>query len=85
MISFEQARAIAYKTVGPRWEPGCCGEYTVADYGGVHSRLDGPTRCTVVHSCNVALFLDTRPVDAVPFHHDLLGTDEPANFFTLSR
>ncbi|GGI00097.1 hypothetical protein GCM10007170_36450 [Arthrobacter liuii] len=41
----------------------------VEEYTGIHSWLDRPTRYTVVHSRLVAvLFLDTRPVDAVPFH-----------------
>ena len=39
---------------------------------------------TVVHSWTVAvLFVDTRPVDAIAFHHDLLGADDPKSFFTL--
>jgi hypothetical protein len=33
MISFEQARAIAYKVLGSTWEVGNCGAYTVAGYG----------------------------------------------------
>jgi len=56
----------------------------VEEYTGIHSWLDGPTRYTVVHSRTVAvLFADTRPVDAIPFHHDLLGADDPKGFFTL--
>jgi hypothetical protein len=56
----------------------------VEEFTGIHSWLDGPTRYTVVHSQTVAvLFLGTRPVDAVDFHHDLLGPDDPASFFTL--
>lgn len=31
--SIEQARAIAYKMIGPDWETGSCGEYSVAEYG----------------------------------------------------
>jgi hypothetical protein len=33
MISFGQARSIAYERLAPDWEAGDCGEYTVADYG----------------------------------------------------
>jgi hypothetical protein len=56
----------------------------VEEYTGIHSWLDGPTRCTVVHSHQVAvLFLDTRPVDAIPFHHGLLGADNPTRFFSV--
>lgn len=33
MISFEETRQIAIDRVGPTWEPGDCGEYTVAPYG----------------------------------------------------
>jgi hypothetical protein len=50
----------------------------VEEYTGIHSWVDGLTRYTVVHSrrwrsCSP----DTRPVDAIPFHHDLLGADDP--------
>jgi hypothetical protein len=39
----------------------------------------------VVHSSTVAiLFVDTRPVDAILFHHDLLGTDDPKSFFSAA-
>ncbi|MET3951260.1 hypothetical protein [Arthrobacter sp. UYEF36] len=56
----------------------------VGEYTGIHSWLDGPVRYTVVHSRTVAvLFVDTRPVDAIVFHHDLLGADDPKSFFTL--
>jgi len=59
-----------------------CGQYFLAR--GIHSWLDGPTRFTVVHSREVAvLFVDTRPVDAIVFHHDLLGANDPASFFTV--
>lgn len=56
----------------------------VEEYTGIHSWVvDGLTRYTVVHSRTVAvLFADTRPVDAIPFHHDLLGADDPRSFFT---
>jgi hypothetical protein len=38
----------------------------------------------VAHSRTVAvLFDDPHPVDAIPFHHDLLGADDPKRFFTL--
>ena len=56
----------------------------VEEVTGIHSWLHGPVRYTVVHSLDVAvLFVDTRPVDAIAFHHDLLGADNPASFFTL--
>lgn len=56
----------------------------VEEYTGIHSWLDGATRYTVVHSREVAvLFVDTRPVDAIPFHHDLLGADGPKSFFSF--
>ncbi|GGI01394.1 hypothetical protein ACFFGR_15350 [Arthrobacter liuii] len=46
--------------------------------------MDGPTRYTVVHSLDVAiLFVDTRPLDAIVFHHDLLSADDLVSFFTL--
>jgi hypothetical protein len=58
----------------------------VEEYTGIHSWLDGPTRYTVVHSRTVAvLFVDTRPVDAIVFHHDLLGADDPKSFFSLPQ
>ncbi|MBT2566226.1 hypothetical protein J7I84_06885 [Arthrobacter sp. ISL-85] len=54
----------------------------VEEYTGIHSWLDGPTRYSVVHSQTVAvLFVDTRPVNAIVFHHDLLGADDPKSFF----
>ncbi|MET1085630.1 MAG: hypothetical protein ABWY04_00685 [Arthrobacter sp.] len=43
----------------------------------------GFTRYTVVCSRAVTgtvLFLDTRPVDAVAFHHDLLSAGDPKSF-----
>ncbi|MDQ0619202.1 hypothetical protein [Arthrobacter globiformis] len=53
------------------------GGFFVEECTGIHSWLDGPVRYTVVHSCEVAvLFVDTRPVDAIVFHHDLLGADD---------
>ena len=56
----------------------------VEEYSGIHSWLDGPMRYTVVHSREVAvLFVDTRPVDAIAFHHDLLGADDPTSFFSI--
>lgn len=58
----------------------------VGEYTGIQSWLDGPTRYTVVHSRMVAvLFVDTRPVDAIAFHHDLLGADDPKNFFSVAE
>ena len=58
--------------------------FAVEEYPGIHSWLEGPIRYTVVHSRTVAiLFVDTRPVDAIVFHHDLLGADDPKGFFRL--
>ncbi|WP_422758841.1 hypothetical protein [Paenarthrobacter sp. C1] len=58
--------------------------FFVEDFTGIHSWVAGGARYTVIHSRQVAvLFLDTRPVDAIPFHHDLLGADDPATFFNL--
>jgi nicotinamide riboside kinase len=55
----------------------------VDEYTGIHSWVEGLTRYTIVHSRTVAvLFLDTRPVDAIVFHHDLLGADDPKSFFS---
>jgi nicotinamide riboside kinase len=49
------------------------------------SWVEGPIRNTVVHSAAVAvLFVDTDPVDAIVFHRDLLGSDDPKSFFTLA-
>ncbi|WP_347899563.1 hypothetical protein [Arthrobacter sp. CC3] len=46
------------------------------------SWVEGPTRYTVVHSPAVAiLFIDTDPVDAITFHRDLLGSEDPKTFF----
>ena len=48
----------------------------------IHSWVEDLIRYTVVHSRTVAvLFVDTRPVDAIAFHHDLLGADDPTSFF----
>jgi hypothetical protein len=56
----------------------------VEEYNGIHSWVEGVTRYTVVHSRAVAvLFVDTRPVDAIVFHHDVLGVDDPKSFFRL--
>lgn len=56
----------------------------VEDYTGMASWVEGPTRYTVVHSTAIAvLFMDTDPVDAIPFHRDLLGADDPKSFFRL--
>ena len=58
----------------------------VGDYTGIHSRLDGLTRYTVVHSRTVAvLFANIRPVDAIAFHHDLPGTEDPKSFFSVAE
>jgi hypothetical protein len=54
------------------------------EYTGIHSWVENLTRYTVVHSRSVAvLFVDTRPVDAIVSHHDLLGVDDPKSFFTI--
>ncbi len=51
---------------------------------GRHGDYPGSPRFTVVHCRDVAvLFLDTRPVGAIPFHHNLLVADDRASFFTL--
>jgi hypothetical protein len=56
----------------------------VEEYTCIRSWVDGLTRYTVVHSRTVAvLFADTRAVDAIAFHHDLLGPDDPKSFFRL--
>ncbi|WP_354216496.1 hypothetical protein [Arthrobacter sp. UYCo732] len=56
----------------------------VAEYTGIHSWMDGPVRYRVVHSRTVAvLFVDTRPVDAIVFHHILPGTGDPKSFFSI--
>ncbi|MFX1822248.1 hypothetical protein PV768_20955 [Pseudarthrobacter sp. CC4] len=56
----------------------------VEEYTGIRSWVEDLTRYTVVHSRDVAiLFVDTRPVDAIAFHHDLLGTDDPKAYFRL--
>lgn len=56
----------------------------VEDYTGLMSWLERATRYTVVHSPSVAvLFVDTYPVDAIPFNRDLLGSRDPKVFFDL--
>ena len=56
----------------------------VREYTGIHSWVEDLTRYTVVHSRTIAvLFVETRPVDAIVFHHDLLGADDPKSFFRL--
>jgi hypothetical protein len=56
----------------------------VEEYTGIQSWVDGLTRYTVVHSRSVAvLFRDTRPVDAIVFHHELLGADDPKSSFSV--
>jgi hypothetical protein len=56
----------------------------VGEYTRIHSWVEDLTRYTVVHSRTVAvLFVDTRSVDAIIFHHDLLGADDPKSFFRL--
>jgi nicotinamide riboside kinase len=57
----------------------------VEEYTGLMSWVAGPTRYTVVHSAAVAvLFVDTDPVDAIVFHRDLLGSEDPTSFFSLA-
>jgi hypothetical protein len=54
----------------------------VEDYTGLMSWLEAANRYTVVHSATVAvLFMGSSPVDAIPFHRDLLGSDDPKSFF----
>ncbi|MDE8670582.1 hypothetical protein PY310_18540 [Pseudarthrobacter sp. H3Y2-7] len=56
----------------------------VERYTEIHSWVEGLIRYSVVHSCDVAvLFVDTRPVDAIVFRHDILGADDPKTFFTV--
>ncbi|WP_457966870.1 hypothetical protein M1E17_09290 [Arthrobacter sp. D1-29] len=58
----------------------------VEEYTGIHSWVEECTRYTVVHSRTVAvLFVDTRPVDAIVFHHDLLGADDPKSYFSVPQ
>jgi hypothetical protein len=66
-------------------ERGLLGEgFNVEEFTGIHSWVEDLTRYTVVHSRTVAvLFVDSRPVDAIPFHHDLLGANDPKSFFTF--
>ena len=60
------------------------GGLEVQEYTRIHSWMEDLTRYTVVHSRTIAvLFVDTRPVDAIVFHHDLLGADDPKSFFRL--
>lgn len=57
----------------------------VEEYTGLLSWLEGGTRYTVIHSTAVAvLFVDTTPVDAIAFHRDLLGSEDPKSFFRLA-
>ncbi|MGX1162374.1 hypothetical protein FBY31_3567 [Arthrobacter sp. SLBN-100] len=57
----------------------------VEEYTGIHSWVEDLTRYTVIHSRAVAvLFVDTRHVDAIAFHQDLLGADDPKSFFSVS-
>lgn len=56
----------------------------VGEYTGIHSWVEDLTRYSIVHSRTVAvLFVDIRPVDAIVFHHDLLGADDPKSFFAV--
>jgi hypothetical protein len=55
----------------------------VQEYTGIHSWVEDLTRYTVVHSRAVAvLSVDTRPVNAIVFHHDLLGADDTKSYFS---
>ena len=55
----------------------------VGEYTGMSSWVEGSTRYTVVHSPTVAiLFVDTDPVDAITFHRDLLGSEDPKAYFS---
>ncbi|BCW78291.1 hypothetical protein [Arthrobacter sp. NicSoilC5] len=67
-------------------ERGLLGDgFFVEEYTGIHSWLDGTDRYTVVHSAGVAvLFAGTRPLDAIVFHHELLGADDPKSFLTAA-
>lgn len=59
--------------------------FDVDEYTGLMSWMEGPVRYTVVHSPTVAvLFQDTDPVDAIVFHRDLLGSDDPKAFFAVA-
>ncbi len=55
----------------------------VEEYTGMSSWVEGLTRYTVVNSPSVAiLFVDTDPVDAITFHRDLLGSEDPKAYFS---
>jgi hypothetical protein len=44
--------------------------------------VEDAKRYSLVHSRTVAvLFVDTLPVDAIPFHHDLLGAEDLTGLF----
>ncbi|MBT2533342.1 hypothetical protein J7E83_14685 [Arthrobacter sp. ISL-48] len=68
-------------------ERGLIGDgFFVEEYTGIHSWLDGPVRYTVVHSRTVAvLFVDIRPVNAIVFHHNLLGANDQTSFFAFPQ
>lgn len=56
----------------------------VEEYTGIHSWVEDLARYMVLHSRTVAvLFVDTRPVDAIAFNHDLLGADDPKSVFRV--
>jgi hypothetical protein len=38
----------------------------------------------IAHPATVAVRGHTGPVDAIAFHYDLLGADDPASFFNVS-
>lgn len=60
--------------------------FDVQEYTGIHSWLDGPTR---KRSSTLARWLSCSwipaPVDAIAFRHDLLGVDDPKNFFVVTE
>lgn len=48
------------------------------EYTGMFPWVECPTQYTVVNSPSVAiLLLDTDPVDAIIFHRNLLGSEDP--------
>ncbi|WP_285245762.1 hypothetical protein [Pseudarthrobacter sp. fls2-241-R2A-127] len=86
-LAHDDCRALSWNLVYTLLEDrGLVGDgFFVEEFTGIHSWVDGPNRHTIVHSRQVAvLFVDTRPVDAIAFHHELLGADDPKSCFTLS-
>lgn len=65
---------LAWNVVYDLFEEGCLlvDGLDVGEYTGIHTWVEDLTRYTVVRSRTIAvLFVDTRPVDAIAFHHDL--------------